>query len=504
MKERCIDFGKEQITELVKHMASDQAVYKGTGEDQHFPVQEWVRRLFETDRVPTVIEKEAVVIEKQQEALARLLLQKATNESHLPRAKMNPEKLKRLEKKMAKNGDDIEKKNQSTNTKAQQKRISKSIDGKKSKREAGNHPEQPAPKRLKTEADPVLSRSDWSAMVDMVARKIFSVPARVALRWTGTVTIDGVRAHWHCLRGPLGGLGAAKKLKTSKNRKPKDAKKKKPVKKRKRTDQKTTHPEHDNTHTTDPENEDEKDTFLVEALRPTHYGVHKSDVNFGGNLGPINIIAVDPGHVNLIDAVRVHVTPDSFGLPQPATSTNPRKYKLQSVHLERKRSVFGLSNKQWQFDGGRSHNREREIKLQRRLNLQPAIDALASSSSRTACVDEYQRHVAARIATAPAFQRRMKARCPRRWKFESYSKEQRAVEKLSTDLLGGLSPSNTLIVWGNGGFGPTSHGHASASSVETETQLMLSRTSSWRSVKRPTPRLSPSGSGMTRSEKPTN
>jgi hypothetical protein len=110
MKERCIDFGKEQITELVKHMASDEAVYKGRGEDQHLPVQEWVRRLFETDRVPTVIEKEAVVIEKQQEALARLLLQKATNESHLQRAKLNPEKLKRLEKKMAKSGDDIEKK----------------------------------------------------------------------------------------------------------------------------------------------------------------------------------------------------------------------------------------------------------------------------------------------------------------------------------------------------------------------------------------------------------
>jgi hypothetical protein len=149
----------------------------------------------------------------------------------------------------------------------------------------------------------------------------------------------------------------------------------------------------------------------------------------------------------------------------------------------------------------------------------------------------------------------MQARCPRRWKFESYSQEQHAVEKLSTALLGGLSPSNTLIVWGNGGFGPTSHGHASASaaeqtgpalpsgcwlrvpiyqdqllsplpklpgnttivaapllsvrlaigcSVETETQLMLSRTSSWRCVERPTPRLSPSGSGMTRSEKPTN
>jgi hypothetical protein len=169
-------------------------------------------------------------------------------------------------------------------------------------------------------------------MVDVVARKIFSVPARVALRWTGTVTTDGVRAHWHCLRGPLGGLEAAKKLKTAKNRQPKDAKKKKTVKKRNRTDRKTTYPEHDHSHTLNTEGDE--DAVLVEALRPTHYGVHKSDVNFGGNLGPINIIAVDPGHVNLIDAVRVHVTPDSVRLLQPATSTNPRKFQLQSVHKE--------------------------------------------------------------------------------------------------------------------------------------------------------------------------
>jgi hypothetical protein len=37
MKERCLDLGKEQITELVNHMASDEAVFKvpGTHEDRH-------------------------------------------------------------------------------------------------------------------------------------------------------------------------------------------------------------------------------------------------------------------------------------------------------------------------------------------------------------------------------------------------------------------------------------------------------------------------------------
>jgi hypothetical protein len=65
----------------------------------------------------------------------------------------------------------------------------------------------------------------------------------------------------------LGGLEAAKKLKTAKNRKPKEAKKKKTVKKRKRTDRKTTFPEQEHSPTLDTEGDE--DTVLVEALRST-------------------------------------------------------------------------------------------------------------------------------------------------------------------------------------------------------------------------------------------
>ena len=59
----------------------------------------------------------------------------------------------------------------------------------------------------------------------------------------------------------------------------------------------------------------------------------------------------------------------------------------------------------------------------------------------------------------------------RRWKFEAYQKEQRAVTKLATSQLGGLSAADTIIVWGNGGFGPTSHGHASAPNKKMQAQL---------------------------------
>ena len=60
---------------------------------------------------------------------------------------------------------------------------------------------------------------------------------------------------------------------------------------------------------------------------------------------------------------------------------------------------------------------------------------------------------------------------PRRWKFQAYQKEQHAVTKLVTSLLGGLNPVDTIVVWGNGGFGPTSQGHASAPNKKMQSLL---------------------------------
>ena len=71
----------------------------------------------------------------------------------------------------------------------------------------------------------------------------------------------------------------------------------------------------------------------------------------------------------------------------------------------------------------------------------------------------------------PACKREIKIKMLRRWKFDAYQKEQRAVTKLVMSLLGGLQPSNTIIVWGNGGFGPTSRGHASAPNKKLQSLL---------------------------------
>jgi hypothetical protein len=65
----------------------------------------------------------------------------------------------------------------------------------------------------------------------------------------------------------------------------------------------------------------------------------------------------------------------------------------------------------------------------------------------------------------------MRVKSTSRWKFDTYQQEQRAIQKLSTVILGGMSASNTLVVWGNGGFGPTSKGHDSASNKKLRCQL---------------------------------
>ena len=50
-----------------------------------------------------------------------------------------------------------------------------------------------------------------------------------------------------------------------------------------------------------------------------------------------------------------------------------------------------------------------------------------------------------------------------RWAFDSYKQEQGAIHKLVHTLLDGVKDkTNVVVAWGDGSFGPTSRGHASA------------------------------------------
>jgi hypothetical protein len=201
-------------------------------------------------------------------------------------------------------------------------------------------------------------------------------------------------------------------------------------------------------------------TTIVNELQNKMYGTHGANDVLFDLKKPFNIIAVDPGHEVLIDSVRLHKT-DS-GLQQlPAKGSNRREAKFQFLQ-KGKKSTFRLTNKQWAHDTLRLLARKKTLELHKKLELQPSVDILAEATSKTTDLQDYLRHATARIETAQAFIQLMRLKCTSRWKFETYQREQRALQKLSTDLLGGLSPLETLVVWGNGSFGPTSRGHDSA------------------------------------------
>jgi hypothetical protein len=178
---------------------------------------------------------------------------------------------------------------------------------------------------------------------------------------------------------------------------------------------------------------------------------------------PLTIIAVDPGHATLVDAVRYH--PDGVRiepLPIDASSRQKRRHRLKQKLGSHDRTHFSLTNVHWQVVCGRRASKHRMQHLMSKMGLQPAIDVLSQHSSRVCTSVAYMDHLDARLATLDTMKRLVKAKAPSRWKLECYRKEQLAAHQLSKDLLleGCTGPS--IVVWGNGGFGPTSHGHAPA------------------------------------------
>jgi hypothetical protein len=198
----------------------------------------------------------------------------------------------------------------------------------------------------------------------------------------------------------------------------------------------------------------------VAHMRPKQYGTHGD--NAWIDHGPLTVVAVDPGHATLVDAVRYHpegvnVTP----LPDDASRRHRRRHHLQSKLAEKDRTHFSLTNVHWQVVCGRRTAAARLKHLMSKMGLQPAIDVLSQHSSRVSTSVAYMDHLRARLATLDTMKKLVKAKAPSRWKFECYQKEQLAAHQLSKDLLFGCT-GPSIIVWGNGGFGPTSRGHASA------------------------------------------
>ena len=173
-----------------------------------------------------------------------------------------------------------------------------------------------------------------------------------------------------------------------------------------------------------------KTQFLQGPIQPGQYGTHGHDTVF--TCPDATIIAVDPGHATIISLVR--------------------------QHSGEKISKLEVKNTVWRnWNGNRRYQQKVQVFNERCDGMGEAIAALSKSPSGD--LTNYGDHIKARLNTIPVFVRVMKLKCKRRWGF-AYRQEQRA-HKLAAAVLDGVE-TNVIVAWGNGSFGPTSKGHASA------------------------------------------
>ena len=273
----------------------------------------------------------------------------------------------------------------------------------------------------KTSSKQSISRGQILSHSESIMKQYFRPPSKY---WNGTITTDGVSISWHLTKA---------RADTTRNDQGKT-----------RTIPSTS------------------SKVVKGHEKPVHYGNHGVSC-WISNETDIDIISVDPGHETLIDAVREHSILQEEKIDNRASSKRGQRRSLLSSKLrEKNRSTFSLSNKSWQHQCGRLRMRKKELHLREQLpGMKRAIEDLALSSSKVSTSSEYEKHVSCRLKYMEPMSRRMRCMAPRRWVFECYQKEQLAAKKLCKNLLSGCT-DKTLVVWGNGGFGPTSKGHASA------------------------------------------
>jgi hypothetical protein len=109
-----------------------------------------------------------------------------------------------------------------------------------------------------------------------------------------------------------------------------------------------------------------------------HYGTHSKDVFFASS-NPFNVIAIDPGHATVIDAV-YHEPHEESNPPSPVFSTKRTRKENKAFKLlnraNRVTETFRLTNKTWCENNGRNTHNRNIARLQNHLNMQVEIDML--------------------------------------------------------------------------------------------------------------------------------
>ena len=178
-----------------------------------------------------------------------------------------------------------------------------------------------------------------AAQQGILAKLVFSCPRRLQQRWTYVVGTDGVTAVWHIRAKKAAAPGVEGQ---------------------------------------------------VHNLPTRGYMGHAGELSW--DIPTPDIIAIDPGHVNLIDAVRLHSSLD-VALPNKQdfgdTRKERRRYQLAESLARRQRSTFQLRNTTWRAMCGRLSQQRRVKCMRDMLGLQQVDEMMSHAERRSVRLDRY-------------------------------------------------------------------------------------------------------------------
>jgi hypothetical protein len=187
------------------------------------------------------------------------------------------------------------------------------------------------------------------------------------------------------------------------------------------------------------------------------------------------IISVDPGHKNIVTAVRHYHPSRARPAADVPAAPAPRVSKRVKRRLARERrerdahqSVYVMRNRHWHDRTGHlsSARTLRRWRVAAGVNGDYGAEELLASSA-----DGY---VSGLRKLAPLWEERWaegRKLKYRRQRFRLYQREQREVARICRELCGGIPVKDCVVLWGNGSFGPTFHGYAAAPNVGLRTKL---------------------------------
>lgn len=169
------------------------------------------------------------------------------------------------------------------------------------------------------------------------------------------------------------------------------------------------------------------------------------------------LISIDPGHANIISYIK-HAT-----VPKKIASTRKQTISKYKKELQLNQESGALSNKEWFYMTGHTYQRTELLKLRNGMKLDDIIQKL--KIYKTCNLENFQIYIQEKTLNWNKwweFAFNLKVRSLR---FKVFNQKKLAFAKIARNLSGEKTlngKTDVLLLWGNGGFGPTSKGHDSA------------------------------------------